>query len=113
MDGLSPAAQAFWGSVVRHMLTAAAGVLVTHGYVSQTVSHPYVEEMTGVTLQGAVMVWSNRIVYWQQVRALVARAMSASATHTEVVAKVNELKAASALPSVFTPATVTPSLVKS
>ncbi len=109
---LSPAAQAFWGSVIRHILTAIAGVLVTHGYVSQTGSNAYVEELVGIVLQGAVMGWSNRIVYWQQIRALVGRSMPVSATHTEVVAKVDELAATKALPSVFTPAEVTPSLVK-
>lgn len=111
MNSLSPAAQAFWGSVIRHILTGVAGVLVAHGYVSNDVTHPYVEEGVGIALQGAVMLWANRIVYWQQVRALVGRAMPV-ATHTEVIAKVEELKAAQALPSVFTPSTSVPSLVK-
>lgn len=109
---LSPAAQAFWGAVIRHVLTGLAGILVAHGYVSQTVAHPYVEEGVGVVLQGAVMLWANRIVYWQQIRALVGRAMPAGSTHSEVVAKVDELHAANALPSVFTAPTMTPSLVK-
>lgn len=109
---LSPAAQAFWGAIIRHVLTGLAGMLVAHGYVSQTVTHPYVEESVGMILQGAVMVWANRIVYWQQIIALVGRSMPKSATHTEVVAKVDELHAANALPRVLTPADVTPSLVK-
>lgn len=112
MNSLSPAAQAFWGSVVRHVLTAVAGVLVTHGYVTQTGSNAYVEELVGVVLQAAVMGWSNRVAYWQQIRAIVGRAMPSGSTHTQVVAKVEELTAVGALPTVFTPATVTPSLVK-
>jgi hypothetical protein len=108
---LSPAAQAFWGSVIRHVLTALAGILVAHGYVSNDVAHPYVEEGVGLALQGIVMVWANRIVYWQQIRAIVGRAMPA-ATHHDVIAKVEELKDAKALPSVFTAPTAVPSLVK-
>jgi hypothetical protein len=108
---LSPAAQAFWGSVIRHVLTAIAGILVAHGYVSNDVAHPYIEEGVGLALQGVVMVWANRIVYWQQIRAIIGRAMPA-ATHHEVMAKVEELKDAEALPSVFTAPTVVPSLVK-
>ncbi len=113
MDSLSPAAQAFWGSVIRHVLTAVAGVLVTHGYVTKSGADAYTEELVGLALQGAVMGWSNRIIYWQQIRALVGRAMPAGATHTDVVAKVEDLKAAKSLPSVFTPPDTTPALVKS
>jgi hypothetical protein len=109
---LSPAAQAFWGSVVRHVLTALAGFLVTHGYVSQTGSSAYIEELTGIVLQAAVMAWANRIIYWHQITAVVGRSMPVAATHQEVCAKVAELKDAKALPSVFTPANITPALVK-
>lgn len=109
---LSPAAQAFWGAVIRHLLTGLAGVLVTHGYVSQTGATAYTEELVGLALQGAVMLWANRIVYWQQVRALIGRSMPAGTTHDAVVAKVDELTTAKTLPSVFTPSNVSASLVK-
>lgn len=99
---LSPAAQAFWGSVIRHVLTAIAGMLVTHGYVSPASSTTYVEELVGVLLQAGVMAWANRIIYWHQIVAAVGRAMPEGVTHQQVCAKVAELKAVDALPSVFT-----------
>lgn len=108
---LSPAAQAFWGAIIRHVLTGLAGGLVAHGYVSQTVAHPYIEESVGLVLQGAVMVWANRVSYWNQITALIGRAMPYATAH-QVSAKIDELKDANALPSVFTPPTSTPSLVK-
>jgi hypothetical protein len=109
---LSPAASAFWGSIVRHLLTLIAGMLVTHGYVSQTGANAYIEELVGVALYAGGNVWANRVTYWQQIKHLVARAMPAGTTDTAVNAKVVELKAAGALPSVFTPPDVVPSLVK-
>lgn len=108
---LSPAAQAFWGAIIRHILTGCAGALVAHGYVSQTVAHPYIEESVGVVLQGGVMVWANRVTYWNQIRSLIGRAMPCATAH-QVSAKIDELKSADALPSVFTPRTFIPSLVK-
>ena len=109
---MSPAAQAFWGSVIRHVLTGLAGVLVAHGYVSDTVAHPYVEEGVGIVLQASVMLWANRVTYWNQIHALIARAMPANTSAIAVSAKVEELREAKALPSVFMPPTQTPSLVK-
>lgn len=111
MTNLSPAGQAFWGSIIRHVLTGLAGVLVTHGYVSASGATAYTEELVGVLLQAGVMVWANRTVYWQQMHALVARAMPAASAGV-VSAKVDELAAAKSLPSVFTPPNLVPSLVK-
>jgi len=108
----SPVAQLFWGSIIRHLLTAVAGMLVLHGYVSVSDSNKYVEELVGLTLQAAVMFWSNRITYWEQIKKLIARTMPKGTTDTAVNAKVAELTEAKALPSVFTPADVVPSLAK-
>ena len=110
MTNLSPAAQAFWGSAIRHVLTAVAGFLVTHGYVSQSGANAYIEELVGVILQAAVMGWSNRTVYWQYIHSIVARAMPEGTSATVVDAKVAALQTVKALPSVFTPADVTPIL---
>ena len=112
MSNLSPAAQAFWGAIIRHLLTGLAGVLVAHGYVSDTAAHPYVEELVGLVLQGSVMLWANRTVYWQQIHALIAGAMPAGTPSAAVTAKVNELDAAKALPSVFLPQSQAAALVK-
>ena len=112
MNELSPAAQAFWGGVIRHALSALMGALVLHGYATQSGSKAYTEELVGLALMGLTQLWANRIIYWQQIRAIVGRSMPIAATHTDVVAKVEELKEANALPSVFTPEHVTPSLVK-
>jgi hypothetical protein len=109
---LSPAAQLFWGSIIRHLLTAISGVLVAHGYVSTSGANAYIEELVGLALYAAVNIWANRVTYWEQIRKLVARTMPASTTDTAVNAKVTELTVAKALPSVFTPADVVPSLVK-
>lgn len=111
MTDLSPAAEAFWGGIIRHLLSAAMGALVLHGYATQSGAQAYTEELVGLTLMGATQLWANRIIYWQQIRAIVGRSMPVS-THADVVAKVDQLKEANALPSVFTPPTVTPSLVK-
>ncbi len=112
MLNLSPAAQAFWGDAIRRVLTLIAAALVTHGVVSQGVATAYVQELVGVILAAGVTVWGNRAVYWAQIRAIVGRSLPSSATHVTVVEKVAQLQAASALPSVFTPDTVVPSLVK-
>jgi len=112
MSSLSPAAQAFWGSIIRHLLTGLAGILVAHGYVSKDGASSYTEELVGIILQAAVMGWSNRVTYWNQIHALIARAMPAGTSAVTVDAKVNELAAARALPSVFMPPDQTASLVK-
>lgn len=108
MNSLSPAGQAFFGSIIRHLLTGAAGVLVAHGYVSDTAAHPYIEELVGVTLQGAVMLWSNRVTYWNEIHALLARQMPAGSTAADVAAKADLLQSQNALPSVFVPAHAAP-----
>ncbi len=112
MKSLSPAAQAFWGSAIRHLLGILAGVLVSHGYVSQSDANNYTEEIVGVLLGAIVMVWGNRTVYWSQIKQLVARSLPHPATDHAVTEKVDELQAAKALPSVFTPPNVTPTLTK-
>ena len=112
MSNLSPAAQAFWGSIIRHLLTGFAGILVAHGYVSKDGASSYTEELVGIILQAAVMGWANRVTYWNQIRALIGRSLPAGSTAVTVDAKVNELVAAKALPSVFLPADQTASLVK-
>jgi hypothetical protein len=112
MDSLSPAAQAFWGAAIAHVLTFIGAAFVTHGYVSQQGASAYEQELVGVILAGGVQVWRNRVTYWQQIRAVVGQAMPKGTTHAEVVAKVAELKEANALPSVFTPSTVATTLVK-
>ncbi len=108
---LSPAARAFWASIIRHLLTAVGAVLVTHGYVSKSDASAYEEELIGVIIGSAATVWANRATYWNQIRHLVGRAMPAGTTEVAVTAKVAELKDAGTLPSVFTPPTVTPTLV--
>ncbi len=112
MSSLSPAAQAFWGAIIRHLLTGLAGMLVAHGYVTKEGSSAYIEELVGLGLQGAVMLWANRVTYWNQIHALIARAMPAGTSAVVVDAKVAELAEAKSLPSVFTPPDQTPSLVK-
>lgn len=112
MPKFSPGAYLFFFSIIRHLLTAVAGMLVLHGYVAAPTASAYTEELTGVILQAAVMAWSNRAVAWEQVRKIVGRNMPKGATDATVNAKVAELAAANALPSVFTPANVTVSLVK-
>lgn len=112
MNNLSPAAQAFWGDAIAHVLSFIGAAFVTHGYVSAQGANAYEQELVGVILAGAVQVWRNRVTYWQQIRAVVGQAMPKGTTHAEVVAKVEELKEANALPSVFMPPTQTPSLVK-
>lgn len=109
---ISPAAQLFWGSIIRHFLTLVSGVLITHGYVDTSTANTYIEELIGILLYVAVNVWSNRVTYWEQIRKLVARAMPKGTTDIAVNRMVDELAVAKALPSVFTPANVTPSLIK-
>ncbi len=112
MLDLSPAAQAFWGDIIRRLLTLVAGALVTHGLVSQSDASAYTQELVGVILGLGVTAWGNRTVYWGQIRAIVGRSLPSAASHAMVTAKVDDLAAASALPSVFTPETVIPALVK-
>lgn len=100
---LSAAGLAFWGSIIRHVLSAIAGMLVTHGYVSQTGANAYIEESIGTVLYLAATVWANRVAYWQHIQQLVSRAMPAGSTEFAVSRKVEQLTAANALPSVFTP----------
>lgn len=109
---LSPGAVAFWGSAIRHLLTLLAGILVAHGYVTQQGANLYIEELVGAALYAGGNLWSNRVAYWQEIKRLIARAMPAGTTDVAVTAKVIELQQAGALPSVFTPANVTPSIVK-
>jgi hypothetical protein len=109
---LSPAAQLFWGSIIRHLLGFIGTAIVAHGYVSQSGASAYTEEMVGVIINGAVLIWSNRVAYWSEIKHLVGRAMPAGTTDVAVVAKVNSLAAAKALPSVFTPPDTVPTLVK-
>jgi hypothetical protein len=87
-------------------------MLVLHGYVTVNDSNAYIEELVGLTLQAAVMFWSNRAVYWAQIKNIVGRCMPKGTTDTAVDAKVAELTVAKSLPSVFTPADVVPSLAK-
>lgn len=101
--GLSPAAQAFWGSIIRRVLTIAATLLVAHGYVNQSNANAYVEELVGIIINGAIFVWANRVTYWQKIHELVGHSMPAGVTQEQVSSKVVELKTLGALPSVFTP----------
>lgn len=110
MNELSPAAQAFWGGALRHLLTLGAGVLVHHGYASATGAQAYTEELSGVVLAGAVQLWANRAIYWQQIRTLVAQRMPANASALDVAAKVDQLATAKTLPPVLTPAHLPPSV---
>lgn len=100
---LSPAAQVFWGSIIRHLLTAIGSLLVAHGYVTKEGASAYVEELVGLAVNGLVIFWANREHYWAIVRQIVARSMPAGTTATQVVEKVEALKAVDAVPSVFPP----------
>jgi hypothetical protein len=109
---LSPAAQLFWAGVIRHVLSGLGAFAVAHGYATKAGSDAYLEELIGAVLMAASYAWSNRTTYWQEVRKLIGRAMPAGTTAVAVTAKVDELHEANALPSVFTPPDVTPSLAK-
>ena len=95
---LSPAAQLFWGSVIRHVLTGLGGALVAHGYVTQSGATAYEEELVGVLLNGAVMAWANRVHYWQQIRLLVALMHGSTATTQQDVTNIIAAKQAIDMP---------------
>ncbi len=109
---MTPAAQAFWLTAIRPGLSLGAGLLIRHGFATQSGATAYTEELAGAILAVSVQCWANRMVYWQQIRAVVGRAMPAGATHDQVLDKVDQLKEMNALPSVFTAPNVTASLVK-
>lgn len=69
---MTPTAELFWSSVIRHLFAAVAGVLVTHGYVTQVGANAYVEELIGVVLYAAGQLWANRAAYTQRVKMLTA-----------------------------------------
>lgn len=81
---MTPVAEEFWGSVIRHLLTMAAGVLVTHGYVAKAGAGAYVEELTGVLLYGLGQAWSSRAVIANRAKMLLALWMPAGATEAQV-----------------------------
>lgn len=97
---LSPAALAFWSSVIRHVLTGLGGVLVAHGYVTKTGSDLYIEELIGVVFYGAGQIWSSRRVIWDRAKMLTALWMPRGTTEAAVDAHI-----ARGLP---TPAITTP-----
>jgi hypothetical protein len=100
---MSEAAKVFWGSIVRHLLTAVCGVLITHGYVTQTGAAAYIEELTALALYAAVNVWSNRVHYWEMVRQIIARQLPAGASAGEVNGKIASMQAVKMpMPSVAT-----------
>ena len=105
MLNLSPAAQMFWGSIIRHLLSFVGGVLVAHGYVTQTGASAYTEELVGVIINGAVLVWSNRTAYWQQIKLLVALMLPKGSTQNDVTAHI---ASGAVLPVVTTPPDTAP-----
>ena len=107
MDKLftSPSAQAFWGDIVRHLLTSIATVLVAHGYVTQSGAQMYVEEIVGVALYGMGQAWSSRAVWMHRAKLMVALWMSKGSTEAAVVDHIaNGLP----IPTITTPPTTAP-----
>lgn len=106
---LSPTAQLFWGSIIRHLLSMVGGVLVAHGYVTQTGASAYTEELVGVTINGAVLVWANRTDYWQRAKMLIALMLPKGSTENDVIAHIAEQQP---IPSILTPPNTTPGVPK-
>lgn len=106
---LSPTAALFWGSIIRHLLTFVGSALVAHGYVSQTGANAYTEELIGVIINGAVLVWSNRTAYWQRVKMLTALWMPKGTTEHEVDV---HLDMGLPTPAISTPVTTIPGVPK-
>lgn len=102
---LSPVARAFWASLIRHTLSGIAGVLVAHGYVTETGANAYVEELVGVGLYAGATAWSNRAAYWQRVKLLVALMMPKGSTEAQVLAHI---ASGAPLPSSQTPPSTAP-----
>ena len=110
---ISPAAQMFWGSVIRHLLTILGGALVTHGYVTQTGASAYAEELTGMALNSLVLLWANRVAYWGRVKMLIALMLPQHSTENDVNAHLAlHADAGVAVPSVLTPPNTTPGVPK-
>lgn len=102
---LSPVAQDFWGSIIRHLLTGLAGVLVAHGYVTQQGASLYVEELIGVAIYGAGQAWSSRAVIWNRVKMLTALWAPRGTTEQQVI---NHIAEGGQTPAVSTPPTTAP-----
>lgn len=90
---MSEAATVFWSSVIRHVLSTAGGVLVTHGYVSQVGATKYSEELVGLALTGGALAWSQRAHYWELVKRVIALRLPPGSTDAQVTDRIASLKA--------------------
>ena len=103
---MNPMLQAALGSIIRAVLMAGAVRLVDRGVWTQGDAASYVSAATLAILS---LAWSQRVVFQNRVRFLVALMLPHGATENEVTAVI---KSGAVTPSVTTPPDTIPGVPK-